>query len=75
MDRYELRTTAALSPRRLAGLDCTVVEPAGDGGGWLRTGPLDHTGLYGLLARLRDAGVGLVEVRRLPAPDKEPDDA
>ena len=75
MDRYELRTTGTMSRRRLADLDCTVVEPTEDAEMRLRTGQLDPTGLYGLISRLRDAGVALVEVRRLPSPDTETEDA
>ncbi len=73
MDRYELHITGALGARHVADLDCTVVGPALPGRTCLRTGPLDPTGLYGLVSRLRDAGVALVEVRRLPQPDMETD--
>ena len=72
MDRYELRIAGELGKRRCQDLGC---EPAGTtsaGQSRLVTQPLDQAGLFGLLARLRDAGVELIALERL-APHRQGD--
>jgi hypothetical protein len=66
MHRYELTLSRAVGPRLAASLGGS---PAGDGrrpAPVLLTGELDAAGLFGLFRRLRDAGLEIVAVRRLP---------
>lgn len=70
MDRYELRITGELAERRRRDLGCEPGGRAATGQSRLVTGPLDQAGLYGLLARLRDAGVELIDVRRISRQDQ-----
>ena len=63
---YEIRVGGRLDPRwsqRLAGM---AVCPAPDGDTLLVGTVVDQAALYGLFRRLRDLGLVLVSVRRLP---------
>jgi hypothetical protein len=68
MDRYEIRVAGHLDQRRARALGCEALRllPAGDS--LLAFFAEDQAALYGLLARLRDAGLELVAAERMPAP-------
>ncbi|MGE3271830.1 MAG: nuclear transport factor 2 family protein [Chloroflexota bacterium] len=82
--RYEIRVQGALDPRWSAWFDGLEVCPRALGETAL-TGPIrDQAELYGVLAKVRDLGLSLVEVRRLdrdvprdmqPGPDRTQFDA
>jgi hypothetical protein len=63
MERYEIQVAGRIGARRAAALGCEVIE-SGPGRTLLAFGAIDSTALYGLLARLRDAGLELVAVTR-----------
>ncbi|MGC9396536.1 MAG: hypothetical protein ACP5J4_16960 [Anaerolineae bacterium] len=66
MPVYEIRLHGHIDARRarqFAGLTLTLL-PEGE---TLLTGPVvDQAALYGILARIRDMGMPLIEVKRLP---------
>jgi hypothetical protein len=70
--RYEIRVGGHLGSRWAAwfdGLDLTNAA----GGTTVISGPVvDQAALHGLLAKLRDLGVPLVSVLRLPQDDQSP---
>ena len=72
MDRYELRIAGELGTHRCRDLGCEPVRTAWAGQSRLVTQPLDQAGLFGLLARLRDAGVELIALERA-APNRQGD--
>ncbi len=61
MERYEIRVAGPISRRRAAALGCEVEQVASDES-LLVFAAVDETALYGLLSRLRDAGLALVAV-------------
>jgi hypothetical protein len=65
MNRYEIRVAGHIDQRRAAALGCTELRLLPDGGSQLVFVAADQAALYGLMTRLRDAGIELVEVRRL----------
>ena len=67
MDRYELRVAGHLDQRRAHSLGCDELRllPAGDS--LLAFEAVDQAALYGLLGRLRDAGLELIAARRVTA--------
>ncbi|HEX8939805.1 MAG TPA: hypothetical protein VF763_06540 [Candidatus Limnocylindrales bacterium] len=71
MERYEIRVAGRIGERRAHALACEVrLLPDGDS---LLTFPaVDQAALYGLLARLRDAGLVLVSVERAPTTPADP---
>jgi len=70
MERYEIQVTGHLSQRRARVLGCEELRllPSGDSG--LTFVAVDQAALYGLLTRLRDAGLELVAVERVSAPGR-----
>ena len=66
MKRYEIRVAGHLGQRRAdaLGLEGRRLLPGGDS--LLAFAAVDQAALYGLLARLRDAGVELEAVERVP---------
>jgi hypothetical protein len=74
MDRYEIRVAGHLDQRRAQFLGCEELRLLLGGDSLLIFAAADQAALYGLLARLRDAGLGLVAVERTPM-SKEDSDA
>jgi hypothetical protein len=68
MNRYEIRVTGHLDPRRADALGCEELRLLPDGGSQLVFVAADQAAFYGLMTRLRDAGIELVEVRRVGTP-------
>jgi deazaflavin-dependent oxidoreductase (nitroreductase family) len=66
MDRYEIRVAGHLDQRRAQFLGCEELRLLPDGDSLLIFTAVDQAALYGLLARLRDAGLGLIAVERTP---------
>ncbi len=66
MDRYEIRVASHLSERRARSLGCEELRLLPGGETLLVFHAVDQAGLYGLLARLRDAGVRLIAAERTP---------
>jgi hypothetical protein len=68
MDRYEIRVAGHLDQRRARFLGCEELRLLPDGDTLLIFRAVDQAALYGLLTRLRDAGLGLIAAERMPAP-------
>jgi hypothetical protein len=68
MDRYEIRVAGHLTWRRAAALGCDEVRLLPGGESLLTFAALDQAALYGILARLRDAGLELRAAERLATP-------
>jgi hypothetical protein len=68
MDTYEIRVAGHLSGRRAKVLGCDGFQLLSDGASLLTFAAVDQAALYGLLARLRDAGLELLSAERLPTP-------
>jgi hypothetical protein len=66
MDRYEIRVAGHLDQRRAMSLGCDALRLLPGGDSLLVFGALDQAALYGLVSRLRDAGLELVAVHRAP---------
>lgn len=64
MDRYEIRVAGHLSQRRAHALGCEQLRLLPGGDSLLLFAALDQAALYGLLTRLRDAGLELVAAER-----------
>ena len=67
MDRYEIRVAGHLDQRRARGLGCEELRLLQGGTSVLAFRAADQAALYGLLTRLRDAGLELVAVERVLA--------
>ncbi len=72
MERYEIRVVGHLESRRARSLGCSGVRPLESGHSILSFDATDPSALYGLLARLRDLGLELVDLHR---PTDRGDDA
>jgi hypothetical protein len=68
MDRYEIRVAGHLDQRRAHSLGCEDLRLLPDGDSLLAFAAVDQAALYGLLGRLRDAGLALITAERLLAP-------
>lgn len=75
MDRYEIRVAGHLDQRHTRFLGCEELRLLPGGGSLLIFAAADQAALYGLLARLRDAGLGLIAVERTPMSKEDSDDA
>ena len=69
MECYEIRVVGHLDTRRVRALGCEELKRLPVGDSVLIFNAFDQTALYGLLARLRDAGLALVFVRRVLQPE------
>lgn len=68
MERYEIGVAEVIDARRARALGCERIARPRQGGSLLVFIARDQTALYGLLARLRDMGVALVDVHRVEPP-------
>ncbi len=71
---YEIRLQGRLDPRWSAWLDGLDVTRDDDGSTVLHGHVVDQSALHGVLARLRDIGLPLVSVARVPPDHGRPDD-
>ena len=73
MNRYEIRVVGHLETRRAHALGAEGCRLLPDGLSALAFAAVDRAATYGLLSRLRDAGLDLVSVVRISAgePDSE----
>ena len=71
--RYEIRLAGTLDPRWATWLDDMDVTPDADGSTLVHGVVADQAALHGLLARLRDIGLPLTSLTRVP-PGTHPDD-
>jgi hypothetical protein len=67
MDRYEIRVAGHLDERRARSLGCEELRLLPGGDSRLIFVAVDQAALYGLLTRLRDAGLELVAAERVLA--------
>ena len=68
MERYEIRVAGHLDVRRVRAFGCGELRCLPSGDSVLIFAALDQTALYGLFARLRDAGLALVSVTSVQQP-------
>ena len=67
MERYEIRVAGHLDQRRAHSLGCEELRLLPGGDSLLAFAAVDQAAVYGLLTRLRDAGLELVAAERMPA--------
>jgi hypothetical protein len=68
VDIYEIRVAGHLSRRMAQAFGCGGLRLLPDGSSMLTFAAADQAALYGLLTRLRDAGLELLAAQRVPAP-------
>ena len=71
MNRYEVRVVGHLDARRARDLGAEDLRLLVGGDSVLIVSAADRAATYGLLARLRDAGLELVAVSRLPMAERD----
>jgi hypothetical protein len=69
MNRYEITVKGRLDARRARALGADGLRPLPDGRTALRFEAVDASATYGLIARLRDAGLELLSLESV---DQEP---
>jgi hypothetical protein len=72
MNRYEIRVAGHLDPRRAHALGAEDCSRLPEGDSILVVTAVDQAATFGLLARIRDAGLELVGVARI-SPDATDD--
>ncbi len=65
--RYEIRLKGHLDNRWAAWFDGMTLTPCSDGTTTIHGTVLDQSALHGLLQRVRDVGLPLISVTRVPA--------
>jgi hypothetical protein len=75
MNRYEIRVVGHLDARRASALGAEECRRLSNGDSILVVSTVDRAATYGLLARLRDAGVELIAFRPIRPALSEHDDA
>ena len=75
MDRYEIRVAGHLDQRRARVLGCEELRLLPSGDSLLIFRAVDQAAMYGLLTRLRDAGLGLIGAERISMSKEDPDAA
>lgn len=68
MEQYEIQVVGHLDQRRTRALGCEQLRLLPGGESVLTFAAVDQAALYGLLGRLRDAGLELVAAGRIPDP-------
>ncbi len=68
MEHYEIQVVGHLDQRRAQALGCERLRLLPDGRSVLTFAAVDQAALYGLLGRLRDAGVEFVAAGRIAGP-------
>jgi hypothetical protein len=68
MEQYEIQVLGHLDQRRARALGCERVQLLPGGESVLSFAAVDQAALYGLLGRLRDAGLELVAAGRIADP-------
>jgi hypothetical protein len=71
MNRYEIRVVGHLDARRADALGAEDCRRLPEGDSVLVFSATDQAATYGLLSRLRDAGLELVSVMRIPAESRD----
>lgn len=69
LPEYEIRVSGHLGSRWVAWFDGLDLATEDDGTTVLRGAVVDQAALHGLLQKLRDIGVPLLSLTRLPCPD------
>jgi hypothetical protein len=67
---YEIRLQGHLEPRWATWFDGMTLTTEPDGSTALRGPVVDQSALHGVLARLRDLGVPLISLTRIPTDQK-----
>jgi hypothetical protein len=68
MEHYEIQVVGHLAQSRAHALGCQLLRLLPDGRSVLTFAAVDQAALYGLLGRLRDAGLQLVSADRITDP-------
>ncbi len=68
MNRYEIQVAGHIDARRARALGAETCRLLPDGRSELVVEAVDAAATYGLIARIRDAGLELVSITRSPAP-------
>ena len=71
MIRYEIRVVGHLDERWARALDAENLRLLAEGDSVLTVSAVDRAAIYGLLARVRDAGLELVGISRLPQTESD----
>jgi len=75
MNRYEIRVVGHQEMRRARALGCEACRWLPEGESVLTFSAVDQAAMYGLLARLRDAGLELISIDRVQPDGMVPDRA